>query len=267
MPAGGQGSVLAPPKCLKTEASPRPRFWRNLEVWSIGHSIESITCGSEVVLTFLWIEEATHLSDGLPELVDGPDGSRPKKGLELGEGHLDGVEIGAIGRQEHEPGAFVADRLFGSRALMGGEIVENDDIALVWRGRQLGLDIGLENDPVHRRIDDEGDGQSGAPECGDEGLGFPMAEGSLGVQALPLRAASAQGGHLGGGAGFIDEDQAVRLAAHARPLGEGRIKLNRRQTVVLRRPSRAAAINFIADHSFSRALLLQLAIPEGPRPD
>jgi hypothetical protein len=49
----------------------------------------------------------------------------------------------------------------------------------------------------------------------DEGLGEPMAERRLGVKTPALEAAPAQPGHFGRGAGLIDEDQPMRLLAHA----------------------------------------------------
>ena len=49
--------------------------------------------------------------------------------LELGEGHFDGIEVGAVGRQKHEPGASLADGLFGGRAFVGGQVVQDDDVA------------------------------------------------------------------------------------------------------------------------------------------
>jgi hypothetical protein len=40
--------------------------------------------------------------------------------LELGERHLDGIEVGTVGRQELHPDAFGADGSLGGWALMGG---------------------------------------------------------------------------------------------------------------------------------------------------
>ena len=47
-----------------------------------------------------------------------------------GEGHLDRVEVGTVGRQEQEQGALVLQHLGGFCALVDGEIVEDDDVAL-----------------------------------------------------------------------------------------------------------------------------------------
>ena len=70
---------------------------------------------------------------------------------------------------------------------MRGEIVENDDVALAERWYELGFDPGIEDAPVHRLIDDKGRGQSMPAQAGDEGLGFPVSERSLGPQAPALK--------------------------------------------------------------------------------
>ena len=69
------------------------------------------------------------MADGMPQLVDGPDGLCAKQGFELGEGHFDWIEIRAVGRQKQEPSSAVANGFFGLGALMGGEIVEDNDVA------------------------------------------------------------------------------------------------------------------------------------------
>ena len=48
------------------------------------------------------------------------------------------------------------DGFLGGLALVGRQIVQDDDIAFVEGWCELLLDIGLEDAPVHRGIDDEG---------------------------------------------------------------------------------------------------------------
>ena len=64
--------------------------------------------------------------------------------VEFGEGHLDRVQVGAIGGQEQEPGADPLQTLGCPGALVDGEVVENDDVAALERGRELGFDINVE---------------------------------------------------------------------------------------------------------------------------
>ena len=94
------------------------------------------------------------MADGLPEFVDGAHGHGAEMGLEFGEGHFDGIEVGAVGGQKHEPSAALADGLFGGLAFVGGQIVQDDDVAFLQCWDELGAHIGLEDRPIHRRVDD-----------------------------------------------------------------------------------------------------------------
>lgn len=76
-------------------------------------------------------------------------------GFQLGEGHFDFVEIGAVGRQEGQPSSLGSDHLLSLLAFVSGKIVEDDDIALLERGNELRFDVSVEDAPVLRSIDDE----------------------------------------------------------------------------------------------------------------
>ena len=71
------------------------------------------------------------------------------------------------------------DRCLGGRALVGSKIVEDDDIALCQRRSELRFDVGLEDAPVHWRVDDERGGEPMTAQPGDEGLRLPMSERCL----------------------------------------------------------------------------------------
>ena len=81
-------------------------------------------------MALLGREEIADFADCSPEFIDGSCGSFSQVGLELGEGHLDRVEVGAVGRQEQKPCALFADERLGFRAFVAGQIVEDDDVAL-----------------------------------------------------------------------------------------------------------------------------------------
>ena len=60
----------------------------------------AMSCSSEVVSALGRGEDVCGVADGLPEFGDGAGGAALEVGLEPGEGHLDRVEIGAVGGQE-----------------------------------------------------------------------------------------------------------------------------------------------------------------------
>jgi len=154
--------------------------------------------------------------DLLPEGINGPDGFCAQEGFELGKGHFDWIKIGTVGRQKQDPGAPGPDRLLGGFALMGRQIVHDDDIAFVKRRRELGLDIDLEDALVHWRVDDERGGEVAAAQPGDEGLRHPMPKRRLAAKPLALQTTAAQTDHLRRSSGLIHKDQTMRLKPHAR---------------------------------------------------
>jgi hypothetical protein len=77
----------------------------------------------------MWGEEVADFADGAPEGVDGSDCLGAQEGFEFGEGHLDWIEVGAVGRQKEEPGAFGANGPLGCGAFVGREIVGDNDVA------------------------------------------------------------------------------------------------------------------------------------------
>ncbi len=88
-----------------------------------------IACGSEIVFAFLAGIQVADGAGGLPYLVIGSRGSLSDQGFEFREGHFDWVEVGAVGRQEEEPGTERFERLGGCGAFVAGEIVEDHHIA------------------------------------------------------------------------------------------------------------------------------------------
>jgi hypothetical protein len=170
----------------------------------------------EEVPAFVGGVKVADIADGTPEVVDVPGLDAPEMGFEFGEGHFDWIEIGTVRRQEHEPGAALLEERLGSLAFMARQIVEDDDVAGAQGRRELGLDIGLEDLPVHRRVDDPGCCQPVMAKGSDEGLRAPMAEGGACSEPLAFASPASQSGHLGGRRGLIDEDQPMRLLAHPR---------------------------------------------------
>ena len=120
-------------------------------------------------------------------IVDGVDGARlchSQPMLDLGEDLLDRIEVRRVGRQERELGAGGEDRIAYRSRTMAAEIVENDDVARAqFRDEEL-LDVGAEDDPVDRTVDDARRGERIGSESRKEGERAPAAVGSEAFQTL-----------------------------------------------------------------------------------
>jgi hypothetical protein len=79
-----------------------------------------------------------------------------RRALSLEKTHFNGIEFGAVGRQKEKPCAPVPDEGFGPLAHVAREVIQDDDVAGLEGGCELGLHIGFENEPVHRRVNDPG---------------------------------------------------------------------------------------------------------------
>ena len=73
------------------------------------------------------------------------------------------------------------------------------------------LDIGTEDRAVHRPVDDEGGGHRIAAQAGQKGGGLPMAMRHPADQPLASPGPPALAGHVGGGAGLVEENQPCRI--------------------------------------------------------
>ena len=137
----------------------------------------------------------------------GSGGGFADEGFQLGERHLDGVQVGRIGRQEDEVVALCAQKFDGARGFVGGEVVGNDDLAGPEGRGQIVLDVGFETVAVHRAIEHPGRHDAVATKACNEGLSMPVAEGGMVDQALADRG-PARGLHeVGLEARLVNENQ------------------------------------------------------------
>jgi len=78
----------------------------------------------------------------------------------------------------------------------------------------------------HRTVEHHRRAEAVAPQRGDKGGSFPVAERGLGQQAAAARRTTVEPGHLGAGAGLVDKDEFVgideglRRAPDAAPGGD-----------------------------------------------
>ena len=152
------------------------------------------------------VDEAT---DGGPECLDGARGLPSQERLELGEGVLDRIEVGAVRRQVAQLGACRLDQIAHARPLVTGQVVHDDDVAWVKLRDQDPIDPGLEDVAVDRAVDDERGDDAAVAQAGDEGGGLPMAMRHAHPQPLAARATAVATGHVGAGPTLVDEHQPV----------------------------------------------------------
>lgn len=131
-------------------------------------------------------------SDVTLQPVDRSLRALPKRDLELGESHLNRIEVGTARRQQEELGASGRDDLADILGLLGWQVIYHDDVAALERWCQDLLDVGEEGPAVHRPIEHHGGGQAGATQGGDECRGLPMTEWNGGQQALAAQRPTTQ---------------------------------------------------------------------------
>lgn len=88
---------------------------------------------------------------------------------------------------------------------MGGEIIHRHDLARRECRHQTLFEIGEEDFAIHRGVDDERRGHPILAQACNECGHLPVTVRYFGDEPLAARAASAQPGHIGRCAGFIDE--------------------------------------------------------------
>ena len=146
-----------------------------------------------------------------------PDGfgcaliSLAEQRLELGEDLLDWIKVGAVGRQEQEPGANRTDGAAHGLAFVAAEIVHDHDIARCERRHEELLDPGEEALAIDGAVDDARRIDAIVAQGGNEGQRAPATVRHLGVKTLPAKTAAVGPGHVGFGPRLVDEDEARRI--------------------------------------------------------
>ena len=106
------------------------------------------------------------------------------------------------------------------------QIVEDDDVARLQGGRELGLDIEVEGNSIHRAFDEPWCSQAVAAQASDEGLSEPVAERNCAGQPLAYWRSSAEPRHLRARRGLVNEHEPMRHGSHdGQPLGNPGIAL------------------------------------------
>lgn len=95
--------------------------------------------------------------------------------------------------------------------LVAGEVVHDDDISGLEFGNQHFVDIGFKSIPVDRPVENPWGDEAAYCERAGEGGCLPVSVRHSDPEPLTARAAAAPPRHVGGGPGFVDEDQPLRI--------------------------------------------------------
>lgn len=147
------------------------------------------------------------MADDGPKPLDGALGGFEEQRLELRERHLDGIEVGTVGRHEQQARASRLNHLASGDALVAGEVIHHDHVAGPQRRGEHMADIGLEPIAVDRAVQNHRRDHTAEAEAGDEGRRFPVAVRNRHPQAFTPDAAPVRARHVRRGPGFIDEDK------------------------------------------------------------
>ena len=175
---------------------------------------------TNVVATLGRGEARQTFAEEWPERVDRATAGLAHDGFEFGEAQLDGVEVGAVGRQEPQRRAGRFNGGPDAVDLVGGEIVGDHDVAGLQRGDEDLFDVGEETGPVHRAIQDPGGGEPRHPQRRDEGATLPPPLGRVIGDPLAAQPAPIATEQIGRDPAFIEKDEVGRVEGRGgrRPL-------------------------------------------------
>jgi len=162
---------------------------------------------SDVVGTLLRAERLQEFTYSSPCCFHGSFVRLSDERLELGEHHLDGIEVWTVWRQEEEVRADITDRIAGRLSFVTSQIVEDDDIASLQRWHQALLDPCCEGDAIDGAIKDEGGDDAVVAQAGQESQRLPMTVGNFCNERLSALTPAAGARHIGLDPGLVDEDE------------------------------------------------------------
>ena len=157
------------------------------------------------------------LDKGALEFIEGTGSGMAQLGFEFGESQFDRVEIGAVSRQVTDTGALGRDELGDAAGLVGGEIVEDDDVPLPQLRTEHLPEVNGKDLGVDRSFDQKRCADALGPQGGDERRSLPVAVRNGPNTTLTARTTPVESGQFGVQARFVDKDQPLAVPAGLRP--------------------------------------------------
>ena len=149
--------------------------------------------------------------DGGLELFGCTGSSLAQVCFEFGEGHFDWVEVWAVGWQVLHARSAGFDQRFDRGDFVGGEVVQDYNVAGVQFRAEHVLQICTEDLGIDCAFDQKGCDHAIAAQGADHRGTAPVSVRHVRDQALVLLAASVQPSHLRVQSGLVDEDQSFTV--------------------------------------------------------
>ena len=169
-------------------------------------------------------EELQRDRDELDDLVEAARSRRAQEGFQLRKRELDGIEVGAVRRQESDEGPRLFNGGLHGRLFMDGKVVEHHNVAWSQRRHEHLFDVGEECGIVDRAVEDRRRLQAVPPQRGDHGVRLPVSAGRVIAEPQATSAAAVTPQQIGRDARFVKKDEVPGIAQRLRlvPVAAGR---------------------------------------------
>jgi len=166
---------------------------------------------ADVMGAFVRQEERQRHRHQPAHVLEGARPCGPEEGLQFGERLFDRIEVRTVWweKSQERPGLLNRHADFG--LFVGGEVVEDDDVAGAQCGHQYLLDVRAERGVVDRSIEHGCGRQFGGAQRGNHRMRLPVAAGCVIGDPCPTQAAGVAAEEIRGHARFVDEDVASRV--------------------------------------------------------
>jgi hypothetical protein len=141
------------------------------------------------------------------QVLQGAGGRLSQMCFKFGERQFDRIEVGAVGRQVADAHSTGREQTGDMGDFMGGEVVEDQRVALAQLGTEHLLKISGEDIRIDGSIDQKGGFDAIVAQGRDEGGTLPVAVRNGAGATLPHGATPVVAGHLGVQTSFIDKHQ------------------------------------------------------------
>ena len=84
---------------------------------------------SEVVAGLVAGDPVERLSEGVPEFINGAESSATQLIFDFAEDHFDGIQIGTVGWQIHQPCFALGDGIGDAMLFVCCQVIHHDDVA------------------------------------------------------------------------------------------------------------------------------------------